>query len=194
MPYDWQLGSDDNSFGWADWLGNRLAEHADWLISDFGACLASLPWATPALGRIRFIRAMLFVLAGGALMASTLWLIVQFWTHVSVWPANPSVFRMHYVQGWGIYVGVSLGVVFSAIHLRAADFRLAGTLFGQSLGDRTAEPTGHHRTGKRMSVAVLAAITLLLAGFAAYSVNTWRARYDQERRQKIEWQEKFGQQ
>jgi len=194
-PYHWQLGSEDNSFVWADWLGNRLAEHADWLISDLGACLASLIWATPALGRIRFFRAMLFVLAGGALMASTLCLIEMFWTHISVWPATPSGFRIHYVQGWGIYVGVSLGILFSAIHLRAAGFRLAGTLFGQSLSDGPVEPTGHRRrTGRKMSVAVLAAIILLLAGFAAFSVSTWRAKYDQERRQKIEWQEKFEQQ
>lgn len=194
-PYDWQLGGGDDTFDWTEWLANRLAEEGHWQVSACGATLAAMPWALPVLGRIRFQRTLPLILAGGFLLASLQYLFVQFWTHISVWPATSSVLRIHYVSGAGNYIGVAAGVVFSAFYWRSAGWRLAESPVDSPRNVGPVDSVDHGRRRKQRWCAVsLAALLVLMAVFAACSVGRWRAAYVQQRLQKIQWQEEFDQQ
>lgn len=191
-PYQWQLTAGAGDFAWTEWFANHVAEDGVFQLTALCAMWAALPWAMLALGRFQSYGTWLAVLAGGMLLAASLCLMAQFWTHISVWPANPSTLRIHYVSGVMTYLGVSLGVASSAIYLRTAGWRVA---FGHTMSVESPDAgDARHRAKQGVSIASLAAILLIMAGFAASSIDHWRAAYAQERRQKAEWQEKFDQQ
>lgn len=191
-PYPWQVTAGTDDFAWTEWLANHVAEDGVWQLTAFCAILAALPWALLPLGRVQSFGTWLVILAGGMLLAASLCLMAQFWTHLSVWPANPSTLRIHYVGGVMTYLGVSLGVASSAIYLRAVGWRM---VFGQTWGIESPDGGDARRRARQgVGIASLAATLLIMAGFAASSVHHWCTAYDQERRQKAEWQEKFDQQ